>query len=211
MIHLLLLLAATVQAAPNPYFPAYPNIFVTTETFQQPLHAGQINWADGTISTSASGGGGGFVPTLCTLPQVSLGNSCAQPTNVTGTAATIIGNIQTYQVDLSTIIFKIITPSNSTLGAGTTFYSFTAETNIRLTSMSVILNNPGEDNGITEWRCGGSNYFSVVTDSGTPIGGPQITTGSVSFSSGQTISCLIYTSAQPITPTGAIELAYMRD
>ena len=122
-------------------------------------------------------------------------------------------NTDIIQIDttIASIPLRVVTPSNGTLGAGATFYSFTAEANIHLTTMSVVLNNSGEGAGTTVWRCGGSSYLSESTTDSTDIGIAQTATGNISFTTGQTIACMIYSSTQAITPTGAIELVYAKN
>lgn len=113
--------------------------------------------------------------------------------------------------DLTKIPVKIVTPSNGALGQGATFYSFISDGDIHLSKMSVILRDAGEDAGSTEWRCGGASYLSVTTDISTVIGLPQMSVGDASFSLGQSLSCAIFSSTQPITPTGVIELVYTKN
>ena len=84
----IVLAAPAAAATPNPYFPWYPNTFPGPVYFSSAAYPSTLHWPDGTVSTTAAtSGGGGFTPVLCTLPQVSLGNSCSQPTNVLGSAA----------------------------------------------------------------------------------------------------------------------------
>lgn len=123
-----------------------------------------------------------------------------------GSLNTAIADLITVQHSSNTVIE--ISATNGTLGAGTTFYAFTAGTNLQLHKLTATVYEPGTT-GTSTFRCGSqANYLDVAVLGSDTIGQRNTTTTEKMIVSGTEVVCLIYSSAADITPTAYLSLQY---
>lgn len=120
---------------------------------------------------------------------------------------TVLGAIKTP----SGVVFSSsvhVAAFSNTLGAGSTFYAFTPDSNITLIKLSVTIHTEGTS-GSSVWSCrNGASALNLTTLSSNLSGSTQVQTGAVNISAGNKVSCSIYSSTQEATPTGVWELEY---
>lgn len=104
---------------------------------------------------------------------------------------------------------NIVYGSNFTLGQGATFYAFVAVDTITLVGLTTTLIVQGST-GQTTWRCGdGTNNLYTVTTSTMTVGSRSTASGNVDINKNTEVTCLIESTTQNETPTGAVILQFL--